>query len=113
MGPLAASADSAPVNVLAQSGHSPQGNDDEQDTNDRDTGPVIDPPHIADHETAGGPIYVPQTLPGEENSCRADKHADKQQQHLHFIPPLIKRWRMLRHKRAGYVKIPSDSCLAP
>jgi hypothetical protein len=86
MGPLAASADSAPVNVLAQSGHSPQGNDDEQDTNDCDTAPVIDPPHIADHETAGGPIYVPQTLPGEENSCRADKHADKQQQHLHFIP---------------------------
>jgi hypothetical protein len=25
-------------------------------------------------------------LPGEENSCRADKHADKQHQHLHFIP---------------------------
>jgi hypothetical protein len=66
------------------SGHSPQGNDDEQETNDCDTASVIDPPHIADHETAGGPIYVPQTLTGEKKSCRADKHADKQQ-HLHFI----------------------------
>ena len=72
--------------LLAVSGHSPQRNYGEQDTNDCDTAPVIDPPHIADHEAAGGPIYVPQTLPGEENSRRADKHADKQQQHLHFIP---------------------------
>jgi hypothetical protein len=65
--------------------HSPQSNYDQQDTNDCDTAPVIDPAHIADHETAGGPIYVPQALPSEENSCRADKHANKQQQHFHFM----------------------------
>jgi hypothetical protein len=69
---------------------SPQGNDDQQNTNHCDAAPIIDPLHLADHEAAGGPIYVPQTLPGEENSCRANNEANKQQRRVHFICPLIR-----------------------
>jgi len=64
--------------VVCASPASPQGNGDEQNADNCDATTVIDPLQLADHEAAGGPIYVTQTLTGEEESCRANNYADKQ-----------------------------------